>query len=142
MSTKANWIGWLIAGLALVGLFDASYLTANHYLGTTPVCIVAHGCDTVLTSQYATILGIPLALLGAGYYLVVFLLTIMAQSSPSRPQLAQLILALTTLGFLTSLGLVYLQLGVIHAICAYCMLSATTSTILFFSAIGYRRISK
>ena len=51
-------------GVALAGLGIAGYLTAVHYSGGTPVCAVAHGCATVQHSDYASLAGVPVAVLG------------------------------------------------------------------------------
>jgi len=131
-----RWLPWVIAALALVGLFDATYLTTEHFLGATPTCFITTGCDTVLTSQYANVGPMPLSLLGVGYYLTILGLGLSLAMKPTR-QRAQILAILTSIGLLVSAGLVYLQLGVIHAICAYCMLSATTSLLLWLTGLGY-----
>src|SRR3989344_1604507 len=59
----------LMLGLALVGLADASYLTANHWLGQLPACDLS-GCESVLTSSYATVGPVPVAFIGSVYYLI------------------------------------------------------------------------
>ncbi|MBI4022888.1 vitamin K epoxide reductase family protein [Candidatus Berkelbacteria bacterium] len=114
---------WLIVrGLALVGLADATYLTVEHFLGTIPPCTVG-GCELVLTSEYATLGPIPIALLGAFYYLAVFLVTL-----PSARLTVQMrrrgLWLLVGLGSLTTLGLFYIQAVILNAYCLYCLLSA------------------
>lgn len=111
--------------LALLGLADASYLSFEHFSGAIPPCTVG-GCETVLTSPYATIAGIPLALLGVGYYLALLVLT---RLEGQRSLIA--LAALTSFGVAASAGLVYLQVAVIGAICLYCLISAGTTTLLW-----------
>jgi len=108
----------LVRILAIIGFADAVFLTTQHYLGEIPPCSVVEGCETVLTSPYATILGIPVALFGALFYLAILF-------KPSR--------LLAFLGFLASLTLLYLQLFVIKAICLYCLISLVTSTGIFIT---------
>ena len=103
---------------ALIGFADAVFLTTQHYLGKIPPCTIVSGCETVLTSPYAVIAGVPLALLGALFYLAILI-------RPSR--------LLVALGFIASLGLLYLQIFVIKALCMYCLLSLVTSTGVFVS---------
>lgn len=68
----------IITILALLGFVDATYLTILYYQNVIPPCSIAHGCETVLTSKYATIFfGIPTALLGAIYYLTIFISTLL-----------------------------------------------------------------
>jgi uncharacterized membrane protein len=90
-----------------------------------------------MTSKYAVIGGIPLALLGSLYYLAIFLLTV-AYYDRKHLYILSIIARLTTLGFLVSLILIYLQAFIIRAFCFYCLLSALTSTGLFMLALIYR----
>ena len=134
---------WFVAAIvlfALIGLFDATYLTTEHYLNLTPVCLVTHGCDSVLTSSYATIFGIPVGLLGVVYYLSALAFTMATIRRPTKKLVTALAL-FTSLGFIASAGFVYLQLAVIKAICFYCMISAATSTLIFLSALTHRRLN-
>jgi len=124
---------WLLAAflaLSFIGFLDATYLTVQHYLGSVPKCVIATGCETVLTSQYNAIFGIPIALFGAFYYLSLFLLMILALDM-GREAIVRFAAFLTPVGFAASLYFVYLQLFVLKAICFYCMVSAFTSTALF-----------
>jgi Vitamin K epoxide reductase family len=45
--------------LTLGGVGIAGYLTYVHYAGLHPVCGISHGCETVQTSSYAYLAGIP-----------------------------------------------------------------------------------
>ena len=58
--------------LVLAGIGIAGYLTYVHYAGLQPICGISHGCETVQTSSYASLLGIPVALLGLVSYLLIF----------------------------------------------------------------------
>ncbi|MBI4363604.1 MAG: vitamin K epoxide reductase family protein [Candidatus Doudnabacteria bacterium] len=120
---KNNLYAIVLLILAFGGLLDASYLTAKHYLKTPVFCSVFSGCETVLTSSYAQIAGIPISLLGAIYYLAVMVLIVL--------WLPRSALALTGLGVTASLFWVGVQIWVIEAICTYCLISAAISTTLF-----------
>ena len=119
---------WLI--VSLIGFTDASYLSIKHYRGEVPPCLLTSGCETVTTSKYATVFTIPVALVGAIYYLTVFLLSVLYLDTKST-LLLKIIPPLTGGGFIASLTFIYLQLFLIHAICIYCVVSAFTSTGLF-----------
>ncbi|PIR89156.1 MAG: hypothetical protein COU07_02910 [Candidatus Harrisonbacteria bacterium CG10_big_fil_rev_8_21_14_0_10_40_38] len=124
---------------AILGFCDATYLTAEHFLQAIPPCTIVNGCETVLTSPYATpFLGIPLALIGAVFYLTVFLFLIFYRETKSA-LLLKLIFGISILGFVATLFFVYLQVFVISALCLYCLFSAITSTTLFVSAIFLKR---
>jgi uncharacterized membrane protein len=130
LSLPPKWLVWLFVLVSFAGFLDASYLTAKHYLGTPIGCSIFEGCEKVTTSQYATIGAIPVALLGAIYYLALFALAV-AYLDTKREKIMVFAAWLTPLGFLASLWFVYLQLFVIKAICLYCLISALTSTALF-----------
>ena len=120
---------FLLISLALLGFLDAVYLTAQHYLGFTLACPIT-GCSAVLKSSYAIFLGFPIALFGALYYLAI-LLGVVAYLDRKKEVFLLGAALLTIPGFLTTLGLIYLQLFVINSICLYCMISALTTTSLF-----------
>lgn len=124
--------------LSLIGLADASYLTYDHYTGTSVVCNIFDDCNLVTTSEYSEIFGISVALFGALYYLSVLisalLFTILKQDT-FKNRILKILYTISPLGFLASLWFVYLQLFVIKAICLYCMISATTSTLIFITGI-------
>ncbi len=116
--------------LGLIGASDAGYLTAKHFLGTPVPCAIVNGCETVLTSSYAIILGVPAALLGVIFYLSILILSILALDTQSE-RVVKLLMHLPWAGLLASLYFVILQVFVIHALCAWCLFSALTSTTLF-----------
>jgi uncharacterized membrane protein len=110
---------------ALLGLGIAGYLTIVHYAGGTPACGIAHGCATVQASEWATLAGVPVALLGAlGYLAIVSALWIPGELA----RLAGAALAVGGLGF--SAYLTYREVFDIHAICQWCVASAVLMTIL------------
>ena len=109
----------LAAGLvALAGVALAGYLTWVHYDEKALVCVAGGGCETVQQSAYASIAGVPVALLGLAAYSVVCGLVVW--DSPTA-RLAAAMIAFVGLAF--SLYLVVLQLFVIDAVCAWCLVN-------------------
>lgn len=125
-----NGIVIAMAVISLLGFLDATYLTVEYIRGGVPNCGNFTGCETVTTSPYSAIGGIPVALFGALYYLVVFL-GIMRYADQRDVRVMRHVARFTVLGLLASVVFVYLQVAVIGAWCLYCMASATTSTLLF-----------
>lgn len=121
--------------VAFIGFADAAYLTAKHYVGEIPPCSLVSGCETVLTSPYAT-LGddVPIALVGSLYYLVLFIGGII-YSDTENTAVLKATARFTTAGFITSLILMNLQIFIIRAWCLYCVISIITSVILFILGI-------
>src|SRR5258705_13864863 len=95
------------AFLALVGLADATYLTIEQLTGQSVRCTLIAGCSEVLSSPYATIGGIPLALVGAAAYFTVFSLATLAASGYRGA--GALLTLLVAMMCAVTLWLVYLQ---------------------------------
>ena len=115
--------------LALVGLADAVYLTVHHYTAEPVPCSIVEGCETVLTSAYAEIAGVPIAAFGALAYFVAFslaILTVFGNRSMWLMFGVQSFIMATVSAYL-----VYLQGFVIGAFCQFCLISAATSLGLF-----------
>jgi uncharacterized membrane protein len=104
-----------IAGLALLGLAISAYLTWVHYAGIEPVCTGISDCERVQSSDYAELVGIPVAVLGlAGYS------TILA-SLWTRVEVTAL---LSYLAVAFSAYLTWAEVFKIDAICQWCVASA------------------
>jgi uncharacterized membrane protein len=114
--------------VALVGLTDAIYLTAKHISEASVPCTIVAGCEEVLTSSYATVGGIPLALIGAAAYFVVFSLATLAAFGYKIA--GTLLLPVVGLMFVTTVWLLYLQAFVIRHFCQFCLLSAAVTLLL------------
>ena len=120
-----------IAALAVAGIAIAAYLTYVHYADTEAVCVAGGGsCTKVQESEYAELLGIPVAVLGLiGYVLI--LLSVWVRGDAGR--LAGAVLALAGFGF--SAYLTYRELFTIDAICQWCVASAVVMTALAVTCV-------
>lgn len=121
---------YVLVGLSFLGFLDALYLTISHYQNIAPPCSLAHGCETVLTSKYAMVGPVPLALVGLFYYVVFFVLSVLYLQG-KRGLVGRFIAFLTISGLAVSAVLVYLQAAVIHAFCQYCLTSEGIILLLF-----------
>ena len=123
----------LAALVALAGMFIALYLTLYKlgYIGTL-ACAVG-SCETVQTSKWATLFGVPVGAWGVGYYVTVLALALagLGASRVDSIGLSKILVGITGFGLLFSLWLTYLELFVIHAICQWCVVSAILATALF-----------
>jgi uncharacterized membrane protein len=124
--------------LSLLGLADALYLTIEHVTGQSVRCTIISGCSEVLSSPYAVVAGIPLAVIGAAAYFTVFSLAILAAFGYGVA--GKLLLPLVGAMFLVSLWLIYLQAFVIREFCQYCLLSAAITAALLVVVFIKRRI--
>jgi uncharacterized membrane protein len=112
----------IAAVLALLGLADATYLTASHFAGETVTCFGAGNCSEVLSSSYAKIGPVPLAAFGVFAYFVAFSAATLAAFGMARARMV-LMIAVAAM-FLASLWLLYVQAFLLHSFCTYCLLSA------------------
>lgn len=107
-----------IAGLALLGLAISAYLTWVHYAGIEPVCTGISDCERVQTSEYAELVGIPVAVIGIGGYAAIL------ASLRLRVEVTAL---LSYIAVAFSAYLTWAELFRIDAICQWCVASATAS---------------
>lgn len=114
--------------ISLVGLGDAIYLTVEHLAGRSVKCTLVSGCSEVLSSQYASFAGVPLALIGAAAYFTVFSLAILAAFGYKG--VGKILTFVVAIMFITSVWLIYLQAFVIKAFCQFCLLSALVTFLL------------
>ena len=126
-------------GVAVVGWGASMLLTAIHFLVLPlPAGAQPQGAIEVITSPWAYVGPIPLATIGAAYYIMM----IAAGATwlhTKDARLERALLPLTSLGVLSSAGFVYLQLVPIGAICPFCMMSAAATTTLLILEIVVRK---
>jgi uncharacterized membrane protein len=128
-----KWIVILLVVIAVIGFADSTYLTIEHFRNVIPPC-TTDGCETVLTSVYSTIVGVPVSVLGSLYYLAILVLLV-AYLDSKKEKALRIAMVGTTLGFIMSAYFFIIQAFVLHAFCQYCLLSALTSTILFVTSV-------
>jgi uncharacterized membrane protein len=131
--------------LAVVGIGIALYLTL-YKVGVIGVLSCSVGsCETVNTSKWSVLMGIPIAAWGLAAYAALLVLA-MAGSSEVREAsvpIACMLVALAAWSVLFSAWLTYLELFVIHAICIWCVSSALLwVVILAVSVADLRSVSR
>ena len=116
----------ILALLAVVGICIALYLTLFK-LGVIGVLSCSIGsCETVNTSKWSMLFGLPVSAWGLGAYAVLLVLAIVGgtESREDSVPIAQLLVALAAFSVLFSTWLTYIELFVINAICIWCVSSA------------------
>jgi uncharacterized membrane protein len=106
----------LAALVALAGVAVAGYLTWSRLGNGSVVCPIGGGCETVQESEYAELVGIPVAVLGLVAYAVV--LGLIAWDTPYARLAAA---AFALVGLVFSGYLLVVQLFVIDALCIWCL---------------------
>lgn len=137
---------YLIAAVAVLGAINTAYLTATKLFGGDAAC-PTNGCEQVLSSQYAEVFGLPLALFGLLAYLsmTAFALAPLAVSPEKDKQLRSnlenwtwlLLFAGSTAMLVFSGYLMYIMFSKFVAnygaggLCYYCLASAIFALTLF-----------
>ena len=128
-SARRDWLRWASLGLAVAGALDSAYLTWVKLAGLQAFCGESHACDTVQTSIYSEMWGIPIAVLGLGAFLV---LAALLWLEPRAPALATwgpvAVFGMALTGTLYSAYLTYVELYILRAVCPYCVVSAVCIT--------------
>jgi protein-disulfide isomerase/uncharacterized membrane protein len=122
-------------GLAFLGLLVSLALAYRAaHPASTGFCGPGSGCDAVLESRFATVGGVPLSWLGAGYFaalLVGYLVAYARRGGPAYRVAVRAAGWVALAGTLVSGLLLYVQFGVIGSFCPLC----TATTVL--AAAGY-----
>jgi uncharacterized membrane protein len=119
---------WPLFGLSVVGVILASYLTWTHWIGSmVKGCTVGSSCDIVLSSEWATLLGLPTSAWGLFAYASLALISFVKRTD--RHWWAAWVVAF--FGVLYSAYLTTISLTVLHAACPYCLTSLALMTTIF-----------
>lgn len=125
----ALWAEITTFGLSLLGLGLSIYLTYTHFHPGALVCSTSGfiNCAKVTTSAQSEILGVPVAILGLGNYVVMTALNSpWAWRAPWRwVHVTRFVLAGVAMAFV--LWLVFAELIIIGNICEYCTLVHLTT---------------
>ena len=114
-----------MTGLAVTGLAITGYLLAVRLLGEAPACGPVAGCETVAASEYATVLGLPVALYGV-VFSTFLVIACLAWWRVARPSALYVAYGLGLAGTIAVAYLTYLEIVVIGAICVWCATFALT----------------
>jgi uncharacterized membrane protein len=125
LSETLPWIG--LALLGLPGSAIAAYLTYSHWADEPTVCGGIGECELVQTSEYSDIAGVPVALLGLLFFLVMPVVALARMRRlPVALEWAQPVALSMALSATAFVGyLTYVELFVLEAICVWCVGLAT-----------------
>jgi uncharacterized membrane protein len=129
--------GMAAAILSLLGLLDAAYLALERIIGGPIACPVGGGCETVQSSVYAVLLGIPVAFIGVAGYAVLLVVALLSLQMPNLlgVSLDGLLLALASIALLAGLYFMYVQIALIGAICFWCAIAALLDLLIWLAAL-------
>ncbi|UJG44112.1 MAG: vitamin K epoxide reductase family protein [Candidatus Heimdallarchaeum endolithica] len=132
MSTNSKLIK-LSTIVALIGFLISLFLLYSEITNSFYCIVEEHffDCSKVNKSSYASILGVPISLIGVIYYLSIIIAAIMISKQIKDKILLDFVLpVVTTLGLFFSIYLTLIEAIVIQKFCEYCLVSAICSTSL------------
>lgn len=134
------WVPIASMALAVVGLTVAGYLAVEHFTASTTLACPDTGtlnCLKVTTSRQSAVFGIPAAVLGLVYFVVMLAVSLPALWRSPRREVRFGRLAFTAVGVLFVGYLVYAELFVLDAICLWCTIVHVLAVALFaITALG------
>jgi uncharacterized membrane protein len=132
------------AALSLVGLLISLYLWLWKLGLMGPMVCVTGGCETVQTSEYAVLLGVPVAFYGVAGF-AALLVTSLVGLQPrwvDRRELSLALLGLSCGGVAFAAYLTYIEAVKIHAWCQWCVVCAILIAAIFFTSLAGIRPTK
>jgi uncharacterized membrane protein len=120
----------LIAILSIAGVVDSGVALQRHFAkSSTRFCDFSQkfSCDIVNRSEYSTLLGIPVALIGVAGYGFLFVLSAFLRTRDETPN-RLLIAALA--GFAFALYLTYVEAYMLTTWCILCLISLALITLI------------
>ncbi len=141
-SPRVSTLFGLFTGVAVFGWVVSAFLSGIHFwaIPQIPAGAELSGSLQVVTSQWAYVFGVPLATLGAFYYLATIALAAWWFDT-RHPLIIKILTPITATGVLASSYFVWLQLVPIGEICPFCMLSAAATVVLFGLELAILRTS-
>jgi uncharacterized membrane protein len=139
-----GWVSCTSLGLSLAAVAIASYLTVTHYTDPAALACPDTGivnCTLVTTSSWSVVVGVPLAVLGVVWAVVMTALTTPWAWCSAARWVDGVRLAVSGAGAAMVVYLVYVELFRIGAICLWCTAMHVTAVCLFGVILGGRAAS-
>jgi uncharacterized membrane protein len=140
MRISRNALSWAMLVVVIVGLVVSAYLS---YLSLVPATSCPIGefsifsCNAVISSQYAHIYGISVALLGLGWFIIALGLILMARRDA---RFIRVLVAWSVLGALGVAGFVYTEIFLVRYVCPFCTIAHVMGLAILALSIASMRL--
>jgi uncharacterized membrane protein/protein-disulfide isomerase len=108
----------IIRLLALLGLAVSMTLLMDHLRPNPRLCGFEWDCEEVLTSRFGSLLGVPLPVIGVVAFAVLLAVSLFPAGRSGR-----LLRPLALAAGVTGIGLILLQVAVLHRVCRFCLIA-------------------
>jgi protein-disulfide isomerase len=131
---------YALAALALAGTGVSIYLTQHYYdvrngsAGFQSFCNLGSSmnCDAVAASSYAELLpGMPLSSFAAGWFIALFIVTLIARNAFWRREAVRALLLLSGVGAVFSLVYFVIMASVLRTYCLFCLVTDAIALLAF-----------
>jgi uncharacterized membrane protein/protein-disulfide isomerase len=135
----------LLLAFSIIGLAASGFSTYVHYRlltdpGYTSFCDVntSVNCTQAYLSRFGSLWGVPVALWGVLYFVVVLLLAIaaMRSRSPVREAIPGYIFSMSTIGLAIALYLAWASFFQLHTVCLFCATTYIAVVAIFILSGG------
>lgn len=129
----------IILLLSAAGIFVSGFLTYS-YLGKLSIpCGASKECDVLAQLPESQWFGLPVPLFGLIGYLLIFGLAVIRTMQPEdvRRKLGNIGFVISTVGFITSMFLIYQLAMVLNLRCQWCLASAGLMLLIFIFSASY-----
>ncbi len=133
-----KWPGVVGTVASALGLGVAGSLTYEHFTSSTSLACSDNGvvnCLKVTTSTYSAVAGVPVAVLGLVFFVVMLVLQLPPVWRRPEPAVRLGRLAWAVVGLVTVLYLLYAELFAIDAICLWCTAVHVLTLVLFGTTV-------
>jgi uncharacterized membrane protein len=141
--TVPRWPGLVGTATSLLGLGVAGYLTFEHYTSSSSLACSDNGvvnCMKVTTSSYSAVAGVPVAVLGLVFFVVMLVLQLPFMWRRPERWLRLVRVGWSVVGAGMVLYLLSAELFSIDAICLWCT-AVHVLTLLLFGTTVYATVS-
>lgn len=138
MPVRPRWLAPTTIGLSVLGLAVSIYLTYEHFTGSRTLACSGSGqvdCLKVTTSQWSTLFGLPVALLGLLFFVGMTIACLPGVWCRTSRQVDLARIAATGAGLVMVFYLIWAEFFRIHAICLWCTGVHVITFVLFFTLV-------
>ncbi|MFA5877004.1 MAG: vitamin K epoxide reductase family protein [Candidatus Paceibacterota bacterium] len=131
-----EYINGIIFLASLCGLAVAVYIRYKKTRKEILVCPIHFNCEDVIHSKYATVLGVPIEIIGLFYYgflALIYGTAIMIPEIITAP-IGTGLTFVTSLAMVFSIYLLFVQV-ILKQWCAWCLLSFVSSVVIFYCVV-------
>ena len=126
----------LTIALVVLALLVSVYMTVYKVTSNDNMCIGSGACKAVNDSRYSVLNGVPVAVIGvAGYVALLAILLLERRPGFIKQNATMIFFALSLLGFLFTVYLVFVEIVLIKAFCPFCVTSQVAMTLIFILSV-------